>query len=295
MPGISTRRVSDESGACAWSREDTRTGPNDYTECLLIDYHHWFTFVSHTHTYARNTYTILGWHLLLIIGRVHFQLAQHLPPFSLLLKRSQNVRSLPCTWITLFPLVFALTALIHHTTTTAVSCGSVANPPTLVLCRTGTGCLAFERVIQLRCLAVILVGEAVATCVVATHRCLASIAPRRCILLMYTEPLCCTEENVSHGRFIWFQLCQYYDAGMMTFTEVAPYVYGSRWLPRSLFQRRTSWNAGLLWALRLPKCVHDVLGIFVMVPDYVPPASREHCTDIDLFECLSTHTSFYTS
>ncbi|KAK0235004.1 hypothetical protein EDD85DRAFT_841409 [Armillaria nabsnona] len=80
-------------------------------------------------------YTLLGWHLLLFTGRVHFRLAQHFPPFSLLLKRSQNVRSLPCTWITLYPHIFALIALIHHTTTTAVSRGSVADPPSLVLCR----------------------------------------------------------------------------------------------------------------------------------------------------------------
>ncbi|PBK90672.1 hypothetical protein ARMGADRAFT_1032214 [Armillaria gallica] len=46
---------------------------------------------------------------------------------------------------------------------------------------------------------------------------------------------------------------------MKTITEVAPYAY---------------------------RCA-DVLGIFVMVPGYVPPASREHFTDIDLFELPS--------
>ncbi len=82
-----------------------RPRPPQHLDSDRYSHHHRFTvspfFISHSHLcsqYVHNTWLapfVDHWKGAFLAWR------NILPPFSLLLKRSQNVRSLPCTWITL--------------------------------------------------------------------------------------------------------------------------------------------------------------------------------------------------
>ncbi len=122
---------------------------------------------SPTHTYACNKYTILGWHLLLITGRVHFRLAQHFtPPFHSCWKGLRMFVCCPAPGSPpLPPFIHSYCINTPYNTDCCqlwFSCGtSVAR----VMPNWHQVSVALECAIQLCCLAVILVC-AVGTCVI---------------------------------------------------------------------------------------------------------------------------------